>query len=94
MNDFEKYLTETIDEIKTVLLKKNADYDLSFFKTYKKHGILSSIIRLEDKFNRLENLTAKNNKAQVTEESVDDTLRDLVGYGILSLVMRKMERNQ
>ncbi|MDA0063060.1 DUF1599 domain-containing protein [Brachyspira hyodysenteriae] len=44
-------------------------------------------IRLEDKINRLKNL--KNNKNQVTNESLKDTLLDIAGYCVLALIYIK-----
>lgn len=63
---------------------KNADYGDSFSKIFKKHGLLSSVIRLEDKLNRLETLISK--PAAVKDESIRDTLMDLAGYAILTVL--------
>jgi len=75
--------------IAETLTKKNKDYGDSFHKRYTKHGILSAFIRMEDKWGRFENLI--DSKAEV-DESIEDTLRDLAGYCILTL--RELERPQ
>ena len=94
MDDFNIYLqernnkTETFENIAKELLgiytKKNADYGDSFGETYKKLGIISAVTRIADKTNRLVNLSV--NERQVEDESIEDTLRDLANYAILTLI--------
>ena len=67
--------------------RKNADYGDSFGKQYAEYGIVSSAIRLEDKFNRFKNLI--KNQAQVKDETIEDTLLDLANYAIMTLVELK-----
>ena len=43
-------------------------------------------IRLEDKLNRLKNLTLRNGKQQIAEESIRDTLMDLANYAIMTII--------
>lgn len=64
--------------------RKNHDYGDSFSKQFNEYGLTSSIIRLEDKFLRLKQLS--KNKAQVKDESVEDTLLDLANYAILTVM--------
>ena len=73
------------DDLKEVLAKKDADYGGSFDKTLKEYGDLALIIRLEDKFNRLKNLTINKAEPRVDNESVRDTIRDIAGYCILAM---------
>lgn len=78
-NPFQQYT----DELATILFAKNEDYGDSFTKSMNKFGMVASVVRLEDKFNRLENLTTKH-KQNVKDESLADTFLDLAGYAILS----------
>lgn len=64
--------------------KKNKDYSGAFDKSMNKFGVISLLIRLNDKFERLESLF-KNGKAEVTDESFEDTLRDIACYAIMGL---------
>ena len=64
---------------------KNADYGDSFSKSYKEYGLTMSLIRLEDKLNRLKSLN-KNGNAQVKDESIQDTLMDLANYAIMTIL--------
>ena len=64
--------------------RKNKDYGGAFYKSMSKFGIVSLLIRFNDKFERLESLF-KNGKAEVTDESFEDTLRDIACYAIMGL---------
>lgn len=84
-------IADTCDEIKTLLLKKNHDYGNSFSIQYQKYGLLSGIIRLDDKLNRLSTLIQKDAKVN---ESIEDTIMDIAGYAILTLIeLRKSKNN-
>lgn len=67
---------------------KNADYGGSVTETYKKYGIVSFLVRMEDKLNRLSSIT-KNKKLNVTNESAVDTLLDLANYALLAAIELK-----
>lgn len=71
---------------------KNKDYGNSFSILYSKYGILSVIIRLWDKILRLENIYKSD--AQVKNETIEDTLRDIANYAIMTLAeIRKYKYN-
>lgn len=88
-NKFETLARSYTENLNETLVAKNAGYGNSFEKSYKKHGLVSAVIRLEDKLNRLESLV--KNEAQVNE-SIDDTLLDIAGYAILTLIARSEEQ--
>lgn len=85
---FTDLANELTTKLRETLIAKNADYGDSFAKSYEKHGLVSAVIRLEDKLNRLESLV--ENDAKVNE-SIDDTLLDIAGYAILTLIARDSE---
>lgn len=70
-------------EIAQLVEKKNHDYDNSFDKTMDKYGDTAYFLRIEDKLNRLINLSKK--EAKVNDEKVEDTLKDIIGYTLLML---------
>ena len=70
-------------EIAQLVEKKNHDYDNSFDKTMDKYGDTAYFLRIEDKLNRLINLSKK--QAKVSDEKVEDTLKDIIGYTILMI---------
>ena len=69
--------------------KKNHDYGNSFDKGMDNIGIAYGVGRIYDKMNRLVTLTKK--EAQVKDESIDDTLRDLACYSMMMLAYRKRQ---
>ena len=44
-------------------------------------------IRIDDKLERLANLLAKGTKGDVADESVSDTVTDLIGYFVLFRIL-------
>lgn len=68
--------------------KKDAVYGNSFGETYKKLGIISAVTRISDKYNRLVNLSTKTDLDNLGE-SIEDTLKDLAAYSIMTLVELK-----
>lgn len=78
-NPFKDYT----NHLAVTLENKNQDYGDSFSRSVDKFGIIAAVVRLEDKFNRLENLTANGDKEKVKDESLADTALDISGYGLL-----------
>ena len=64
---------------------KDKCYNNSFGDTYKKLGIISAVTRISDKFNRLCNL-ATNPDIDNLGESLEDTLRDMASYCIMTVM--------
>ena len=69
--------------------RKNHDYGNSFDKGMDNIGMTYGVGRIYDKMNRLITLTKK--EAQVKDESIDDTLRDLACYSMMMLAYRKRQ---
>lgn len=59
---------------------KNHDYGDSSSKTYDKFGVVSYLTRMNDKMNRIEQLTYFNQEQMVKGESAIDNLLDLASY--------------
>ena len=89
-SNFRKYT----DNLAVTLENKNKDYGDSFTKSVDKFGIIAAVVRLEDKFNRLENLTANGDKEKVKDESLADTALDISGYGLLLYKYLKEHENE
>lgn len=64
---------------------KNAAYGNSFSATFEELGLISAVTRISDKYNRLCNL-ATNPDIDNLGESIDDTLRDMAAYCIMTLM--------
>lgn len=79
-NDFKEICKSMI----ATYVKKNADYGSSFDKSLDKFGIVAAVVRIGDKMNRIESLATK--KAQVTDESIRDTLMDMANYCVMTVM--------
>ena len=83
-------------QIHDTYIKKNHDYGDSFSRSFKKYGLVAAMVRMEDKWNRLDNL-ASGAEQKVSDESIRDTLLDLAGYCIMTtmeLDKQKSDENQ
>lgn len=80
------------ERIHSVYEAKNKDYGDSF-SSLRKEFPEAILIRLGDKYSRLKSLM-KNGRAEVKDESIEDTLLDLANYCLMEIVERKMDRNE
>ena len=78
---------EILENIKYTHDKKNDDYKDSYSDTMKRFGTKSGLIRIYDKFNRIENIFNSDGKANF--ESAEDNLQDLATYAIMMLAYIK-----
>lgn len=85
---------EICEEIHDLYIRKNRDYGGSVTDTYNKFGLVSFLVRLSDKLNRITNLTINNKDNLVKDEKIQDTLLDLANYSILALIELKMEEEK
>ena len=74
---------EIVKEMTELYAKKNHDYGNSFEEGMNKIGMPYGIGRLYDKMNRI--LTLTKVKAEITDESIEDTLKDLACYSVMTL---------
>lgn len=83
-------ISQACDEIKLMLLEKNAKYGdsaLNPARIFSKADPVEQIrVRIDDKLSRI-----RTSGEQLSDE---DTARDLVGYLVLLLVAKKMQRAQ
>lgn len=73
------------DKLADTLAKKNAAYGDAFGKSIEKYGYISALVRMSDKWNRLNTLMLDSDGIDNLGESVQDTLLDLAGYCILTM---------
>ena len=74
---------EILENIRYTHDKKNDDYKDSYSDTMKRFGTKSGLVRIYDKFNRIENILDSEGKANF--ESAEDNLQDLATYAIMML---------
>lgn len=75
---------EVTDELEALYTRKNKDYGDSFTDSMDTFGMISSVIRLNDKMKRITSLMF--NEQLVDDESVRDTLVDMANYSIMTLM--------
>ena len=85
---------DLLDYLHNLYITKNHDYGDSVHDTYEKYGLISFLVRIEDKLNRVRTLNNKNTEAQVPTEKIEDTLLDLANYAILAVLELKAEENK
>lgn len=73
------------DKLQKILVKKNTAYGDAFGKSIEKYGYIAALVRMSDKWNRLNNLMLDGENVDNLGESVQDTLLDLAGYCILTM---------
>ena len=97
MNDKIELHKKLLDSMHELYIKKNSDYGDSVHETYKKYGLVSFLVRIEDKLNRVKTLNEKPCKqqdAKVLDEKIEDTLMDLANYSILALIELKNDKSE
>ena len=79
------------EELKAVYKAKNHDYGNSFDESLDSFGLVASVVRISDKWNRIKALWNKEGEAKV-KESIEDTLLDMANYCVMTVawMRRKM----
>lgn len=96
LTDEDRFRIITNEMIETFKVKNTA-YGDSFKKSYVEFGLVSPLIRMSDKLNRLKELQKFIGDASLMEhvsnnESIEDTLLDLANYAVMTLLeVRKYE---
>lgn len=91
-DDKMKAMQEIFDSCLEIAYKKSHDYagvtdSLSNFRTFGWKGV---VVRLGDKFNRVANFS-KQEEMYVKDESVEDTLMDMINYASICLMLYRQE---
>lgn len=83
---------DILQECNDLYARKNHDYGDSFHKTFLEEGFAMSRIRLSDKLERFKTLSRAENAQQVHDESLEDTLKDIINYATMTIMeMRRSE---
>ncbi|MBU5669641.1 DUF1599 domain-containing protein [Peptoniphilus sp. MSJ-1] len=88
MNNFKEEYQEVIKNLVETFRIKNERYGDSFTQTLDEYGMVASIVRVSDKFNRMETLF-KNPKLDPNDESMIDTMTDMANYLIMTVAYMK-----
>lgn len=78
-------------ELQKLHSAKNHDYGNSFTDLFKECGMIYAYGHLKEKLNRIKSLT--DSEAQVNGEKLEDSLKDLASYAIMTLVELRSKDN-
>lgn len=87
----EEAFTIITTELFELYQEKNRRYGNSFSKQYYEFGLICSAIRLTDKIERLKSLA--KNPQDCGDEPVEDTLKDIANYAIMTLMELREAKN-
>lgn len=91
MNNILEKHKELCDRIHNTCVAKNHDYGSSVSELYKKFGLISYVVRMNDKMSRINTLITK--EAEVKDEKITDTLLDLANYCLLAVADMELDKN-
>lgn len=77
---------EVMKELKELYVSKNGDYGDSFNDLLYEFGLITVVIRLQDKINRLKTIAKNDGEYCIKDETIRDTLMDLANYSIMALM--------
>lgn len=93
MEDKVQRFRELAAHIYSTYQKKNADYGDSFSRSIDSYGYVAGLVRMSDKWNRLNALLSPGAERKVEDEKVQDTLLDLASYCIMmAMEVEKREK--
>ena len=78
-------------ELQKLHSAKNRDYGNSFTDLFKECGMIYAYGHLKEKLNRIKSLM--DSEAQVKGEKLEDSLKDLASYAIMTLVELRSKDN-
>ena len=86
-------LEEIMNNCLSLYKKKNADYGNSFAEVYKELGFESGLVQILHKVNRIKGIY-NNDRAEIENESIRDTLIDLANYSLMTVVEMELEEKK
>ena len=78
-------LEKLMVEMLGIYKAKNKDYGDSFSESFEEFGLIAPVVRMNDKMNRIKNLTQSEGR-QVKDESLRDSLVDLANYAMMTVI--------
>lgn len=91
-----------LDEMKELHLKKNAGYsgdsadrwaNFRMAENFNVSAFLGCLVRMSDKFIRIQNLV-RNPKNEQVGEAITDTLFDLASYALIAICLWREKKNE
>lgn len=88
--DIERFTNITAEMTETFARKRN-DYGQTSAELLGRFGPTSLLVRIYDKFSRLENLLS-GKEQKVLDESIYDTFLDLANYAVIAIIELEKQR--
>lgn len=87
--DLVKLHDQTCSGARELMIAKNEDYahGADPFRNFRRHGTIGVLVRLSDKLARLDSFEERG-EFSVKSEAVEDTVRDIINYGIIYLALK------
>lgn len=82
------------EELNAIYEIKNKRYNDSFGDSFKEYGLLSARIRLDDKMKRFKALSTDKKLDNQLDENIEDTLKDLANYCIMTIIELRGGNNE
>lgn len=86
---FNQAIGELAKEVADLVVKKQLDYGKNNILNSPVSPEIGVLVRLSDKIARLNNLIGQGKEAK--NESIDDTWQDIIGYGLIGLMLQRGE---
>lgn len=84
-------VNEVLNSVAEILVKKNADYGGASFDL----GINGNMVHIWDKARRFRSLVEKQMKGEKANfESIEDTLRDIIGYAVIGIHILENDKKE
>lgn len=92
---FDQYseFDKIVEQSASVYRAKNHDYGDSFAKSVQKRGFIAALTRIEDKFQRIDNIIITG-KIEVKSESLEDSLLDMSNYCIMTVIELRRQKEE
>lgn len=84
------------EELVPILRAKGHDYsgEADIHSNFRDFGLLGILVRIGDKYHRLKNILLQGGNRKVANETIEDTLLDLIGYGFIGLIYYRTEERK
>lgn len=86
IEQFRKDVSRVMVEMRDLMVRKQSDYGPHAVNNAPGGALQGINVRLHDKMCRVANLLAKGGEAQVSDESILDTYRDMANYAVIAVM--------
>lgn len=93
LSEREELMRDILESVFGIMKNKGHDYSgpSDCWSNISDFGWQGILVRLGDKYHRLKNFVLQNN-FKVSDETVEDTMQDLIAYSLLLLARYKYEK--